>query len=90
MALADRARIAEYITGEGSPGAARKLDAEFVDKAQTAAQRPRLYRTGRMRDTREIVVRPNYVMVYRIEDEEGIEVLRVLHAAQEWPPAKPY
>lgn len=85
MALIDRERIAEYIAGEGSPAAARKLDAEFVDKAAKAAQRPRLYRAGRMRGTREIVVRPNYVMIYQIA-VEAVVILRVLHAAQQWPP----
>lgn len=84
MALDDRERIAQYIAGNGSPVAARKLDAEFVTKAEAAAQRPKLYRAGRMRGTREVVVRPNYVMVYRIEDD-AIVVLRVLHAAQQWP-----
>ncbi|HCN73326.1 MAG: type II toxin-antitoxin system RelE/ParE family toxin [Pusillimonas sp.] len=87
MALADRERIAEYIADEGSPVAARKLDAQFVDKAHTAAQRPMLYRAGRIPGTREVVVRPNFVMIYRIEND-GIEVLRVLHAAQQWPPEK--
>jgi plasmid stabilization system protein ParE len=49
-------------------------------------QRPTLYKTGRVRGTREIVVRPNYVMVYRIEEDGGtLAVLRVLHAAQQWP-----
>ena len=86
MALTDRERIAGYIAGKGSPAAARKLDAEFVEKAYTAAQRPKLYRAGRVEGTREIVVRPNYVMVYRIEDE-GVVILRVLHVAQQWPPA---
>jgi len=84
IALKDRQRIAEYIADQGSPAAARKLDAEFVVKAHEAAQRPKLYKPGRMRGTRELVVRPNYVMVYRIETE-GITVLRVLHAAQRWP-----
>ncbi len=86
MALIDRERIAEYIAGEGSPAAARKLDAEFVAKTAAAAQRPRLYRVGRMRGTREVVVRPNYLMVYRIEDE-AVVILRVLHSSQQWPPA---
>lgn len=84
MALADRVHIAQYIASEGSPAAARQLDAQFVEKARAAAQRPRLYRSGRMRGTREIVVRPNYVMVYRVDDD-GIEILRVLHAARQWP-----
>ena len=37
-----------------------------------------------MKSTREIVVRPNYVMVYRVAGDV-VEVLRVLHAAQQWP-----
>lgn len=32
-----------------------------------------------MLGTREIVILPNYVMVYRIEDD-GISILRMLHA----------
>lgn len=34
--------------------------------------------------TREILVRPNYVMIYRITGDV-VEVLRVLHATQQWP-----
>ena len=46
-------------------------------------KRPTLYKLGRINGTREIVVRPNYVMDRAIKD--GVEVLRVLHAAQKWP-----
>lgn len=85
MALADREIIMEYIA-QDNPAAAIQLDDEFEDKAEQARQRPTLYRTGRVKGTREIVVRPNYVMVYRIEDEGGtLAVLRVLHATQKWP-----
>lgn len=78
----------DYIA-QDNPGAAADLDAEFEAKAENARQRPMLYRAGRMRGTREIVVRPNYVMVYRIEDEDdAVLMLRVLHAAQQWPPAR--
>lgn len=78
----------DYIA-QDNPGAAADLDAEFETKAENARQRPLLYRVGRMRGTREIVVRPNYVMVYRIEDEDdAVLMLRVLHAAQQWPPAQ--
>nr|WP_239002386.1 type II toxin-antitoxin system RelE/ParE family toxin [Photorhabdus khanii] len=35
-------------------------------------------------------VQVNYVIVYHIKDKNGtVVVLRVLHAAQQWPPAKP-
>jgi addiction module RelE/StbE family toxin len=85
MALTDRDTIMDYIA-QDNPAAAIELDDEFEAKAEQARQRPTLYRSGRMRGTREIVVRPNYVMVYRIEDEgQTVAVLRVLHAAKKWP-----
>lgn len=85
MAVADRERIFDYIAAD-NPLAALELDEQFKTKAETAAQRPTLYRAGRVRGTREIVVRPHYVMVYRIEnDSSTLTVLRVLHAAQQWP-----
>jgi plasmid stabilization system protein ParE len=34
--------------------------------------------------TRELVVRPNYIVVYA-ENPAVVTVLRVLHAAQMWP-----
>jgi addiction module RelE/StbE family toxin len=87
MALADRDAVMDYIS-QHNPAAAVALDNEFEAKAELARQRPTLYRPGRMRGTREIVVRPNYVMVYRVEgegDASEVVVLRVLHAAQQWP-----
>ena len=83
MALADREAIMIYIA-QDNPSAAIELDLEFEAKAQSARLRPKLYKPGRVRGTREIVVRPNYVMVYRVTGTL-VEVLRVLHAAQEWP-----
>ena len=89
MALADRDTIMDYIA-QDNPAAAIELDDEFEAKAEQARQRPTLYQPGRVRGTREIVVRPNYVMVYRIEDDgDTLAVLRVLHAVRQWPPAKP-
>lgn len=88
MAEADREHIFDYIA-EDNPRAALELDEEFQAKARMAAQNPRLYKPGRVRGTHEIVVRPNYIMVYRTEDGGGtLTVLRVLHAAQQWPPKK--
>lgn len=86
MALADRELIMEYIA-QDSLIAAIELDDKFESAAEKARQRPTLYRTGRVRGTREIVVHPNYVMVYRIEKQSGmLLILRVLHTAQMWPP----
>ena len=83
MALADREAILEYIAQDNSK-AAIELDEEFEAKAEIARQRPTLYKAGRVKGTRELVVRPNYVMVYRVSGDV-VEVLRVLHTAQQWP-----
>lgn len=83
LALADRETILSYIA-QDNPTAAIALDDAFEAKAEKAAERPTLYRPGRVEGTREIVVRPTYVMVYRL-DAGAIIVLRVLHAAQRWP-----
>ncbi len=82
-AVADRARIMEYIA-QDNPGAALELDLEFEAKAEQLPLHPKLYRPGRVKGTREIVVRPNYIMVYAIEGDT-LTILRVLHAAQQWP-----
>ncbi|CAI1932612.1 addiction module toxin, RelE/StbE family [Serratia entomophila] len=86
MAEADRENIFDYIA-QDNPRAALELDEDIKAKVEIAARNPKLYKAGRVRGTREIVVRPNYVMVCRMEDESStVIVLRVLHAAQQWPP----
>jgi len=70
---------------QDNPTAASDLDLEFEfeAKAESARLRTKLYKAGRVKGTREIVVRPNYVMVYRVQGDV-VEVLRVLHAGQQW------
>lgn len=87
MAVDDRAAIMDYIARD-NPAAAIELDDAFEAKAELARQNPALYRPGRVKGTREVVVRPNYVMVYRHEPDDVLAILRVLHAAQQWPKAK--
>ncbi len=84
MALTDRDAILVHIA-QDNPTAAIRQDIEFETKAENARKLPTLYKPGRVKGTREIVVRPNYVMVYRVNGDV-VEVLRVLHAAQQqWP-----
>lgn len=45
-----------------------------------------MYRVWRVPGTREMVVGSNYVAVYA-EDARAVTILRVLHAARQWPPA---
>ncbi|MGY2176163.1 MULTISPECIES: type II toxin-antitoxin system RelE/ParE family toxin [Pseudomonas] len=74
--------ILEYIL-ERNTVAASSLS-ESIEAATTALpDHPYLYRLGRIPGTREIVVHPNYLVVYRITD--WIEIVTVLHARQEYP-----
>ncbi|MGE7989977.1 type II toxin-antitoxin system RelE/ParE family toxin [Pseudomonas sp. NPDC089554] len=83
MARKDRLRIMTLIE-EDNPSAAEALDEAFRDKARHAARFPRLYKPGRCAGTHEIVVAPNYVMIYQVREDE-VEILRILHARQQWP-----
>ncbi len=83
MAEADREIIFDRIA-QDNPGAAIALDEDLMAKAEQARQTPTLYKPGRVKGTRELVVRPNYVMVYRVEGDT-LAVLRVLHARQNYP-----
>lgn len=83
-ARADLLAIVDYISDD-NPDAAQALKDEIEGKAGKLADRPKLYRPGRVAGTREMVVRPNYIVVYA-EDDRAVVILRVLHAAQQWPP----
>lgn len=83
MARKDRLRIMMRIA-EDNPAAAEALDEVFRDKARRAARFPHLYRSGRAASTHEIVVSSNYVMIYQTQHDE-VEILRILHARQQWP-----
>ena len=81
-ARAELRAILEYII-ERNAAAASELN-EAIEAATTALpDHPYLYRMGRIPGTREIVVHPNYLVVYRITD--WVEILTVLHARQEYP-----
>lgn len=85
MALTDRENIMDYIS-QDNPQAAIDLDDEFEKAAERACGNPDMYKAGRIKGTREVVVRPHYILVYQTE-ESVLTVLRVLHAARQWPPA---
>ena len=86
VARADLLSIVDYISDD-NPDAAQRLKDEIEVKAAKLLEHPKLYRPGRVGGTREMVVRSNYVIVYT-EDASAITILRVLHAAQLWPPTE--
>jgi toxin ParE1/3/4 len=84
-ARADLLAILDYISDD-NPDAAQRLKDDIEAKASKLPEHPKLYRTGRVAGTREMVVRTNYVVIYA-EDIRAVSILRVLHANQQWPPA---
>ena len=82
-AIADRKRITQYIA-QDNPRAAIEMGDMLIQKAEKLDQHPTLGRVGRVKGTRELVVHPNYILIYRIVAKVP-EVLRVKHAAQKWP-----
>jgi plasmid stabilization system protein ParE len=58
---------------------------EWLALARADLYFPKIGRPGRIEGTRELVVWANYIIVYQ-EDAFSIQILRVLHAAQQWPP----
>ena len=82
-ARADLLAIISHIADE-NPEAAQRLKDDIQAKVAVLAMHPKLHKSGRVPGTREMVVRANYVVVYA-EDLRAVTVLRILHAAQQWP-----
>lgn len=78
--------ILDYI-GDHNPIAAFNLFDEIEQATQALPQHPYLYRAGRVSGTRELVVSPNYIVIYRTTTD-NIEIISVVHARQEYPPIK--
>lgn len=83
VAVEDLMAIVDYISDD-NPAAALTLMDEIQAKVVQLIEHPKRCRPGRVSGTRELVVRPNYLVVYS-ETPAMVTVLRVLHAAQQWP-----
>ena len=81
----DLGAMAQYVQ-ENSPQGAKRMIRRIEEAAQLLSERPHAGKPGREDGTRELVVtRTPYLLVYELQ-EYGVEVLRVLHGAQQWPP----
>jgi addiction module RelE/StbE family toxin len=83
LAETDLLDILDYI-GQDNPDAALSLVEMIRDKTEALRTRPKMYREGRMRGTREMVVHRNYIVFYRVS-EHTVTIQRVKHARQQWP-----
>lgn len=83
LARADLLAIVDYISDD-NPGAAQRVKDDIEEKAEKLPEFPEMGRPGRVEGTRELVAWANYILVYE-EDAFSVRILRVLHAAQQWP-----
>jgi plasmid stabilization system protein ParE len=83
LARQDLLSIIGFISDD-NPEAAQRFKNEIEARIADLASHPKMYKAGREAGTREMVVYPNYVVVYR-ENTETVIILRILHAARQWP-----
>jgi toxin ParE1/3/4 len=70
---------------DDNPNAAADLLDEIETKAAKLTDHPKLYKLStRVPGHRELVVRANYIVLYR-ESATQVEIVNVLHARQQWP-----
>lgn len=86
-ARANRTEAITYIAQESSRAALNQLD-EIERQTDMLTDYPEMGRVGRKRGTRELIVnRTPFIIVYRVRPRvQRIEILRLLHGAQQWPP----
>ena len=82
-ARSDLRQIITFIA-EHDPFAAERLKTLIEFSAERLVSYPNMYRAGRVPDTREAVVHPNYILVYRVGDSV-IEILNVIHTRRQYP-----
>lgn len=77
--------IWEYIA-QDDIDAADRIRTALDAAAERLGIHPRLGKSGRARKTRELVVAGTpYLLIYRVSPKK-VEIARVLHGRQDWPP----
>lgn len=89
LAVTDLDIIEEHISTESSSTIAIDVILKIIDTTDMVlSAHPRAGRLGRVSGTRESVIDGiPFIVIYRKIDTIQLQVLRVLHDAQEWPPA---
>ncbi|MGH8128758.1 MAG: type II toxin-antitoxin system RelE/ParE family toxin [Gammaproteobacteria bacterium] len=77
----------DYIA-EDNPAAAHEIGQRIHDALALLLTQPEMARLGRIAGTHEWVVdHTPYFIVYRIQGDT-LQVLRVIHGKQDWPPGR--
>lgn len=81
----DLERILDYISAD-RPETARRIALEIIQSVDALGSFPNRGRRGRVEGTWELVLAPlPFVAVYEVHPQE-VQVVRILHGAQKWPP----
>ena len=84
QAVEDLKTVRTYITRD-NPSAAADIGKRIRDAVKILGDYPAAGRAGRVPNTRELVVAgTSYILPYRVR-AQSVEILRVLHGAQQWP-----
>ncbi len=75
--------IVQYIR-DRNLAAAERLEQSFQISVERFCSIPMIGRSGRVAGSREWIVHPNYLIIYRMT-EQTIDIVRVLHARQQYP-----
>lgn len=87
-AIANRDAQIDYIAQE-NPKAAIEQGDRIENQVSQLIDHPEMGRPGRVKGTRELVIgRTRFIVVYRVKPRaKRIELMRVLHGSQQWPPS---
>lgn len=83
-AVDDLQSLRDYVAAE-NPIAANHIAKRILKVINLLREQPGIGRQGRVPNTRELIVANTpFIIPYRVKDNT-IEILRVLHAAMQWP-----
>lgn len=83
-AVHDLRSLRDYIA-QGNPLAATKIAKRLLSSVELLVEQPGIGRTGRVPNTRELVISQTpFIIPYRVKNNT-VEILRVLHSAMKWP-----
>lgn len=83
-AIDDLQALRQYIAND-KPSAVNRIAKQILKTINLLSNQPGMGRPGRVVGTREIIVASTpYILPYRVKNN-SIEILRLLHAAMEWP-----
>ena len=88
-AIATRDAQLDYLSND-NPMAAMEQGDRIHEQVDQLLQHPNMGRPGRVEKTRELVIsRTPFIVVYRVRPRaKRIELIRVLHGSQQWPPER--